>query len=322
MSIARTWVFPIIRILVLAAIAAALVKVAFFADTAETATNPDVPSAVIVEPEYEVAVGSIKNDVKLTGTVLAKPAIAVAATLAGEVTVLSEKQGAKVDKGDPILTLRSESVNDDGDVVRKSIVVTAPADGVLSSLTALLGQSFAIGEPVGQIAPPTFIVTGSLPPDQLYRLVDSPTTARVAITNGPAPFTCRHLEITSPLEGAAETDGESAAGPTVTCSVPSKVTVFSGLAADLTIAGGSADDVLVVPTTAVEGAAGTGNVYLVAADGTNGKHAVEVGLNDGKNVEITSGLTAGDRILQFIPGVAAVPEDGCVVYPDGSEVCG
>ena len=323
MSIARTWVFPILRILVFAVIAAALVKVAFFADSTEPAVDPDVPSAVIVEPEYEVALGTITNDVTLTGTVLAKPAVAVPATAVGEVTAVWEKEGANLDKGDPVLTLTSESVDDDGDVAKKSVVVTAPADGVLSSLVALPGQSFAIGDSVGQIAPPTFVVTGSLAPDQLYRLVDDPSSAEVAITNGPAPFTCRHLEITSPLEGAVDGSGDTAtSGPTVTCSVPSKVRVFPGLAAKITIAGGSADGVLVVPTTAVEGATGTGSVYLVSADGTNEKHEVTVGLNDGKNVEITAGLEAGDRILQFIPGVAAVTPDGCVSYADGTEACG
>jgi multidrug efflux pump subunit AcrA (membrane-fusion protein) len=317
----RTWIFPIIRILIFAAIAVALVKVAFFADTEERA-DVDSPSAEIVEPQYEVAIGTIKNDVEMTGTVLPKPAVPIAATLTGEVTGVSVKQGATVEKGDAILTLTAETVNDKGDVEKKVVVVLAPASGTLSSFSALVGQSFATGDPVGQIAPPTFIVTGSLAPDQLYRLVDQPKSAKVTITNGPAPFDCKRLRITSPLAGAeAETGGEAATGgPTITCAVPSSVTVFAGLGAKLTIPGGSAKDVLIVPTTAVEGIAQTGNVYALLPDGTTEKRPVKIGLSDGHNVEITEGLAAGDLILQFIPGAPAIPE-GCYVDEFGATVC-
>ena len=49
MSIARKWVFPILRILVFAVIAAALVKLAFFADPVEQERR--VPTGEIVEPQ-------------------------------------------------------------------------------------------------------------------------------------------------------------------------------------------------------------------------------------------------------------------------------
>lgn len=323
MAVWRTWIFPIFRILIFAAIALALVKVAFFADTEERA-DVDFPSAEIVEPQYEVTAGTVKNDVEMTGTVLPKPAVPIAATLTGEVTGVSVKQGATVDEGDAILTLSAETVNDKGDVEKKVVVVLAPASGTVSSFTALLGQTFATGDAVGQIAPPTFIVTGSLAPDQLYRLINKPTNAEVTITNGPAPFTCKRLKITSPLAGADAGTGETGegtgGGPTITCSVPSSVTVFAGLEAKLTIPGGSAKDVLVVPTTAVEGTAGKGNVYFLLPDGTTEKRPVSIGLSDGHTVEITEGLAAGDLILQFIPGAPAVPE-GCYVDEFGDQVC-
>ena len=319
----RTWVFPIIRILIFAAIAIALVKVAFFADTTERA-DVDSPTGTISEPQYTVETGTIRNNVKMTGTVLPKPAVPIPATLAGEVTSVSADEGDTVSRGDSILTLRSETLNDKGDVIRKSVVVTAPASGTLSSLTALVGQTFAIGDPVGQVAPSSFIVTGSLAADQLYRLIDRPEKAKVTITGGPAPFTCTKLKITSPLAGAPE-DGADAgggsSGPTVTCTVPKEITVFAGLAAELTIPGGRADDVLVVPTTAVEGASGAGSVYVVLPDGTNEKRDVSIGLNDGTQVEITKGLAAGDTVLRFIPGAPAVRE-GCMLDENGVEFCG
>jgi multidrug efflux pump subunit AcrA (membrane-fusion protein) len=201
------------------------------------------------------------------------------------------------------LPVESDDPDDAGKTYTQWATVAAPATGTLSSFTALVGQSFSIGDAVGQIAPPSFVVTGTLAPDQLYKLIDEPESAEVQITGGPAPFTCKHLRISTPLAGAT-TEGETS-GTTVTCSVPKKMTVFAGLAAKLTIAGGLAENVLTVPTTAVEGSAETGNVYVLDADGTPTAKAVKLGLNDGKIVEITGGLAEGDSVLQFVPGAEA-----------------
>ncbi len=83
---------------------------------------------------------------------------------------------------------------------------------------------------------------------------------------------------------------------------PSDVRVFPGLVADLTIAGGIAENVLTVPMTAVQGAADTGIVFIVLEDGTHEERPVTLGLNDGINVEIVDGLTEGEMVLQFVPG--------------------
>jgi len=200
--------------------------------------------------------------------------------------------------------------------------VLSPAEGTLSSLTALVGQVFAVGDAVGQVAPPTFHVSGSLAAEQLYRLTVQPTEAQVTITGGPAPFTCTALTITTPLAGGDGQSGEGAtAGPTVSCAIPADVTVFAGLTAKVTISGGVAQNVLVVPTTAVEGIASAGNVYFVLPDGSTELRPVVLGLNDGKNVEVKEGLAEGDLILQFVPGAAAVDPtnvDGCIYDESGN----
>jgi multidrug efflux pump subunit AcrA (membrane-fusion protein) len=311
MSIARTWVFPIIRLVIFAVIALALAKIAFFSGATDSPTNPDVPYAEIVEPQVAVAIGTIRNDVTMDALVTPKPAVAVPASLTGEVKRVFVAAGDSVKKGDALVQLSSElpvesdDPEDVGKTYTKWATVVAPAAGTLSSFTALTGQSFSIGDPVGQIAPPSFVVTGTLAPDQLYKLIDEPETAEVQITGGPAPFTCKHLTISTPLAGAT-TEGE-ATGTTVTCSVPKKMKVFSGLAAKLTIAGGLAENVLTVPTTAVEGSAETGNVYVLDAAGTPTPKAVKLGLNDGKLVEITDGLAKGDSVLEFVPGAECDP---------------
>lgn len=330
MSIARKWIFPIAWIVIVGVIAAALVKIAFFPDQSSSA-RPEEPSVEIVDPQYVVALGTVRNDVVLSGTVGADAAVPIPATLSGEVREVSVAKGQQVSAGQEILKLRATVVNTDGSTSTDWDVVTAPASGILSSFTALVGQSFSVGDPVGQIAPPSFHVSGSIPPEQLYRLLSKPTDAEVTITGGPAPFTCTGLTITTPLpgEGTGSGTGEAAGGPTVSCAIPADVTVFAGLQAQIVIAGGIAENVLVVPTTAVEGVAQTGNVYAVLADGSTELRPVTLGLNDGVMVEITEGLDEGDVILQFVPGAPSAPVDGpfiegvgvCVLQPDGSTIC-
>lgn len=347
MSVARKWVFPIIRLVLVAAIAIALVKVAFFPDSAE-ASDPAVPTGQIVEPQIPVALGSIVNDVTLPGTVQADPAVAVRATGAGTVDEVFAQAGQQVNAGDKLYDIKVEKINEPvetkdaaGNVTgmtqpRPTVTfakVYAPITGVLSSLTVLSGQAVAVGETGGQIAPPTFSVSGSLSPDQQYRLLTQPTEASIAITNGPAPFTCTGLTITTPLAGAdsgttpgapgAPTGGGSGGGSatTVRCAIPSDITVFPGLAAQITIAGGKAENVLVVPTTAVKGSAETGVVWLVNAKGAAEEKPVTLGMSDGTNVQVVEGLAEGDLINQFVPGAVAPDANGCITGPDGSLTC-
>ncbi|MDJ0349328.1 efflux RND transporter periplasmic adaptor subunit [Cryobacterium sp. PH29-G1] len=341
MNVARKWVFPILRLIFVAAIAVALVKVAFYPDSAPE-RNPAEPTGVVVEPEIPVAIGTVKNDVTLPGTVSADPAVAVKSTAVGTVDEIFVTAGQAVNSGDKIYDIRVETIKDpvestdaDGNITitqPKPVVtfakVLAPISGVLSALGVIHGQSVAVGDSTGQVAPPSFSVSGALSPEQQYRLLTKPTEATVTITNGPAPFTCTSLTITSPLAGAGTVgDGGSAdpgtSGTTVTCAIPAEVTVFSGLAAQITIAAGLAENVLVVPTTAVKGSAETGVVWFVLPGGGTEERPVTLGMTDGINVQVIDGLVEGDLINQFVPGASAVPpgSGGCDLQPDGSEVC-
>jgi len=83
------------------------------------------------------------------------------------------------------------------------------------------------------------------------------------------------------------------------------VTVFPGMGATVRIEAGLAENVLVVPVTAVQGAVQQGNVWVVGEDGTQEERAVTLGLTDGELVEVRDGLSEGEQVLQFVP----VPDD-------------
>jgi hypothetical protein len=348
MNVARTWVFPILRMFLIAVVAVALVKLAFFPDSAE-ANDPAQPTGQIVEPQVPVTLGTITNDVTLPGTVSADPAVPVKAIAQGTVDEVFFAAGRTVGTGDVLYDIKVETVRDPVESTDaagnptisqpKPLVtfekVLAPSAGILSSLNVIHGQAVAVGDATGQVAPPTFSVSGSLSPEQQYRLVTQPTEASIAITNGPAPFTCTGLSITTPLAGADGGGGGgdgagiggagggsgAGSGTTVRCAIPAGVTVFPGLAAQITIAGGKAENVLVVPITAVKGSAETGVVWFVTADGATEERPVTLGMNDGTNVQILDGVAEGDLVNQFVPGAVAADPSGCTPMPGGGMAC-
>jgi multidrug efflux pump subunit AcrA (membrane-fusion protein) len=272
------------------------------------------------------------------------------ATTAGTVDEVQVAVGQHVEAGTVLFDVKTETPRDpvastgpDGSQSveqREPLVtyseVTAPIAGVVSELPVLSGQTVAIGDVVGSIAPGTFSATATLSPELQYRLVARPDSATVTVKGGPAPFTCTGLTITTPPAtassatppGGAAQGGASAGGSgstpttTVRCAVPADTTVFAGLSADITIAAGKAENVLTVPTTAVKGSAGNGVVYLPGEKGgAPTERPVALGLTDGTSVEIKDGLKEGDSLLQFVPGADA-PGADCTDAGNGATLCG
>ena len=342
MGVWRKWVFPILRILVFAVIAVALVKLAFFPDVSDDAA-PSEPTGTISESVITVERGSVVNDVIVDGSIVSDPASEAKAPLAGDILELRVKAGASVAKGDVIAVVRKEieqepvvDIGEDGTEtvtqppsLYRTEEVTAPVAGIVSALPVVVGQLVEIGDPVASVAPPTFSVTGVIAPEEQYRLQEKPTEASVEVVGGPGAFTCTGLTISVPLAGGAPedapdpVDGAAAEGATVRCAVPTDVTVFSGLTGTISLPGGSAEDVLVLPITAVKGNSQSGSVWLVGEDGEPVETAVELGMNDGSVVEV-SGVEEGASVLEFIPVDDATDvgvEDGCIEEPDGSVFC-
>lgn len=348
MGVWRKWVFPIIRVVLVAVVAIALVKLAFFPDRAEDDSTLQ-PGGSLAAPQVVVATGTVTNDLVLTGTVNADPTVAVKASGTGTVDEVFVAAGSQVTAGDKLYDIKVENppatVEETGPDRQPMTVpappsyrfekVFAPATGVLSSLDVIEGQPVTTGGVTGQVAPPSFNVTASLTPEQQYRLTQQPGEAQVAISGGPAPFTCTGLTIGTPRSPASGSDGQDGAAgqqpqgggataATVRCAVPGDVRVFPGLAAEVTIQAGTAENVLVIPTTAVKGGAETGVVWLVDAEGAQTEREVKLGLSDGRQVAVAEGLAEGDSILEFVPGAPAVPAgmEGCELLPGGMQVCG
>lgn len=327
MSVARKWVFPIIGLVVATAIAVALVKLAFFG-TSVAGVGGEEPTGGFVDPQVPVMIGTVSNDVVLSGTIKADDAVPIKAPLDGTITSVEVAVGSVVAAGQQIGIVKG--FNAAGRTV--TVGIAAPVAGTISALSIVPNQQTTAGTAIAQIAPPGFYVTASVQPTDRYRLTSAPTEATVTVTGGPAPFTCTGLTVTTPLAGASSGSGEdpgtgdpnAGSGTTARCVVPADVTVFPDLVAQLTISAGVAENVLVVPVTAVLGSAESGVVYVVIdpETGETEERPVTLGLSDGINVEIVDGLEEGELVMQFVPGAPAgdpgMPTDGgVVIYGNG-----
>lgn len=214
--------------------------------------------------------------------------------------------------------------------------LTAPRSGIVRDLAVEEWEDIAEGDAVATISPGTFSVVASLTPEQQLSLLDREIDATAQISALPDPVTCRSAAIDDEA-GAAEDPGTGAAGTAGTsegggydadvvydewgeivdtgsssgegsaelrCPLPGDTRVVDGLTGTVEVDLGSAEGVLTVPTTAVEGEGEAGTVYALD-DATGEPTPIEVtlGLQGDGIVEIVDGLDEGQEILQFVPGV-------------------
>ncbi|TQN42406.1 multidrug efflux pump subunit AcrA (membrane-fusion protein) [Blastococcus colisei] len=334
MSVVRTVVFPALRLLVWAVIAVALAVLAFRGGTEDPGPGgPGAPTLELGSPTVPVSRGTVTNTVSVTGTVVADDAVPVKATAAGTVRRVLVSKGATVTAGQALLEIRFEEELDpvvgtdaEGNPTStprpprvRTATVPAPAAGTLSTLDVLVDQVVAVGDEVGAISPGTLSVTATLTQAEQFRLLAPPATAEVEVQGGPAPFTCTGLTLGAPVADDAPdapspppTGGTGGGGGTTArCAVPAGVTVFAGMGATVRVQAGTAENVLVVPITAVQGTVQTGNVWVLGDDGTEEQRPVTLGLTDGDQIEVREGLAEGEQVLQFVP----VPDDTPVEDP-------
>lgn len=231
--------------------------------------------------------------------------------------------GEREGRGEPEGTAEAEAPEEraPAEPTYRWFTIVAPASGTVGTYATGLMEEVAEDAAVVSVKRETFHAVGAITPLDRYRLASDPRKATVEIKGGPKPFTCARLTIgeaaTETVEsepeggemGMPEGETESEAGSKITCVVPRKVTVYDGLTMTMTIDAGKTDGkVVVIPVTSVKGLFGDGTVWVLGEDGTPTEHPVTLGETDGKQVEVTGGLKAGDRVLRYVPGSTPEPE--------------
>lgn len=143
-----------------------------------------------------------------------------------------------------------------------------------------------------------FVFSGRVTPiESEYQLLDPPAAVTVTLYGGPGRFDCA-------WKGLVRTEF----GMRAQCAIPDDIRVAAGLSGGMVIALDDGVDTQGLPISAVFGSTGTGQVVLLKEDGTTEPRDVELGVNDGINVEILSGLQPDDAVLLY-PTQGDFPHD-------------
>ncbi|MFE3458839.1 HlyD family efflux transporter periplasmic adaptor subunit [Nocardiopsis aegyptia] len=280
----------------------------------------------------EVQMGSVDSLMVLDATVRAEPGEDVEARNGGTVTRVWVTDGSLVDNGAPIVNVAvPDTTAGDGDGGEdgegggtREVSLHAPVEGRVSGLEDLrVGDVLEPGAVVANVAPDEFRAVASVPANDLYRFYEDPHDILLEITEGPPAAECEFLSLGAAEGGAgdggdaADEGGEfpgeefpgevgggtggSGGSAELSCRVPSDLRVFEGVTGKMSIATGGAENVMVIPVTAVRGTSESGEVIVIASDGTEEVREVELGVSDGSSVEVVSGLSVGDQVLDPIP---------------------
>lgn len=197
-------ILPAFWVIAVIAIAAALLKLAFFGDdpSAQVQAQPQVGQAAAAIP---VSRGDIKNNVTVKGTVQADPPVPVKSTAEGEVIYFYVAPGTQVQVGTPLFQVRkpvesssgagaeagTEAGSEPTGPTYQYLDIYSTANGTVAPFDLLLGQTVSIGSDAMSINPGTFTARGQLTSDEQFRLFNKPTTATLTLRGGPAPFECK-----------------------------------------------------------------------------------------------------------------------------------
>lgn len=277
----------------------------------------------------------LTNSVSLGGTVTMNPVFGIVAPVAGQMRYLDVKQPAAT----PTKPTRVGAVWAGG----KPNHVEVPAGTTFAGRLVDDRSTVTAGMPVASAKLAGYGIVADISSDKAYQIADGLTAIQAQIKNGPGPFPCAVLGTIAALpagtipapppadppagqeqappggstpaappaadeEQESAPEGSAASGLRLVCTAPADTKLINGAAVTLKIVTQTAANALVVPVEAVAGGQGKGTVEVVKDDGTTALVQVELGLTDGKVIEVRSGLTGDEKLS--VPGPNLPPAEG------------
>jgi multidrug efflux pump subunit AcrA (membrane-fusion protein) len=253
-------------------------------------TAPPAPSGS--EAFVTVKRGTVVSVVTANGYVLPTPEYVLLSKVAGRVSFEKAITEGKVLAAGAIVARQSTEK------------LPSPTAGVFVRRLVDDGMLVEAGIPVAVLRYGGFGVHADLPAAQAFRMFDGPVSARAQVTGGPGPAACTIVESVGTSAGAnsGQTEPAAAAPLTLTCLLEAGTRARAGLPAVVAINTGERANVLVVPARAVAGDAESGTVARIVG-GRPVETRVKLGISDGVNVEIVSGVSEGDQLLPYGPNL-------------------
>jgi hypothetical protein len=278
----------------------------------------------------------LTNSVSLAGTVTMNPVFGIVAPVAGQMRYLNVQPPVNT----PTKPTRIGSVWAGG----KPNHVEVPAGATFAGRLVDDRSNVTAGMPVASAKLAGYGIAADISSDKAYQIADGLTAIQAQIKNGPGPFPCTVLGTIAalpagtipapppadppadqqqvpaggsappaappaeePSDPSGGSDGSAASGLRLVCTAPPETKLINGAAATLKIITQTAANALVIPVEAVAGGQGKGTVEVVKDDGTKSLVQVELGLTDGKVIEVKSGLTGTEKLS--VPGPNLPPAE-------------
>ena len=246
---------------------------------------------------------------------------AITAEVSGQVAAIRAREGDRVDRGDVLLTLTSDSLDDSlqsaADSLRNAelslesrqdqlnnYTVTSPIRGTVIDKNYKAGETSEAGKVLCSIYDLSYL-TMTLSVDELD-ISDIAVGQRVEIT-ADAVEGKTYTGVVTKVSVAGTSSGGTTTYP-VTVRIDETECLLPGMNVDAAITLQSASGVLAIPS----GALNRGNTVLVTADSPSAANGtaieggdycsvpVEIGASDSSYIEIISGLQEGDTVA-YIP---------------------
>ncbi len=259
-------------------IALAFTLVACTAGPSELSPPATAPS------EVEARMGDLVPTATVDAQVVSSPTVLVQSSSLGRVGRIA-RPGSTVKIGQLVATVGSKPTR-------------APADGVVTRALAEPGQTVPVGLPLVELKYSGFALTGSVPAGFPWPGDTADVHARAQLTEAAGPFSCTAV-VTLPT--LAE-PGQRHSGARRACIVPKSIPVEIGSAGLFVVTAPTLTQVVLVPTSAVAGRQGTGTVTVMEG-GRRVSTTVNLGPSDGTDIQVTSGLVAGQRIAAVAPNL-------------------
>ena len=174
-------------------------------------------------------------------------------------------------------------------------VATARVSGVITELTVHSGQFVNTGELVAIVSQNTRMTLRADLPEKYYSFLPKITTANFRPDYAETIFELNNLG--GKLLSTPSANGSQGGYIPVYFSFDNRGGIAPGAFAEIYLIGSSRGEVPAVPTEAIVEIEGNHYVYTRVHDDAYTKHLVETGGSDGIYVEITSGLSAGDKVV-------------------------
>jgi hypothetical protein len=307
--------------------------------SSSAAQNPELAPRGTTMTTAEPSRQDLTNRISLTGKVEMNPVFGVVSPVDGEIRYLELPDV----KGTPTVPTGVANIWAAGRPTRVDVPAGANFAGRLVDDRA----DVTAGMPIASAKHGGYAIVAQIDDEQAYKVSDALASVQAQIKNGPGPFPCAVLGTIAalpagtvapapeaPADGDSDDTDDTDAGATtgkqpapqkpegeptassglrVVCTAPADVKLINGASAALDLVTAEAKDALVVPVEAVAGSQGRGRVDVLAADGSRKTTDVELGLTDGKVVEIKSGLTGNEKLAvpgPDLPPATESPEDG------------